>query len=77
MDKVSSSQYYQQTLSGLTPQQRHQQLVSHALQQQQTGGQQGLAALQATETDFDALAKHHRWARGFMPLPWLSSSCCC
>lgn len=63
MEKVSRSQYYQQNLSGLTPQQRHQQLVYQALQQQ-PGGQPGLTALHATETDYDALRKHHRCVAG-------------
>jgi stress-induced morphogen len=57
MDRVARSKYYRQHLTGLTPLQRHQQLVSHALQQQLPGG---FAALQTTETDYDALRKHHR-----------------
>jgi hypothetical protein len=59
MDRVAQSQYFRQHLSGLTPQQRHQQLVHQALQQQ-PGRAQAAAALHATETDYDALRKHHR-----------------
>lgn len=63
MDRVTRSQYYQQNLQGLTPLQRHQQLVSQALQQLPPGSsQQGVlgTGLHATETDYDALRKHHR-----------------
>jgi hypothetical protein len=38
--------------------------VSQALQQLPPGSQQGVlggTGLHATETDFDALRKHHRW----------------
>lgn len=69
MDRVAHSQYYRQHLSGLTPQQRHQQLVSQALQQQQPGGQHGMSALHATETDYDALRKHHRCAGVLLSVP--------
>ena len=70
MDRVAASPYYQQHFSGLTPQQRHTKLLQQALLQQPQGarplpggGQLSSAAaagLQATETDYDALRKHHR-----------------
>ena len=63
MDRVSASQYYRQHLSGLTPLQRHTQLLQHALQGgQHSSSSDAAGLLQATETDYDALRKHHRYA---------------